>query len=65
MKQRIIDLEREASAATKDGVRLKVSTKGALQLNGIGRFPVTLYASQWRVVLAAVPQIEATWLGIS
>jgi hypothetical protein len=33
-------------------LRLKVSTKGAVQLDGLRRFPVTLYAEEWRRVLA-------------
>jgi hypothetical protein len=32
----------------------KVSAKGALSRYGLGRFPVTLYASQWRKVIADV-----------
>ena len=29
---------------------LKVSSKGAVSLYGLGRFPVTLYANQWQKV---------------
>ena len=32
----------------------KVSTKGALSRYGLGKWPVTLYASQWRKVIADV-----------
>lgn len=32
----------------------KVSAKGALSRYGLGRFPVTLYASQWRKIIADV-----------
>lgn len=32
-------------------LRLKVSVKGAVQLDGLRRFPVTLYAEEWRRVL--------------
>lgn len=38
----------------KGGARslsLKVSEKGALSIYGMGRFPVTLYKSQWRTLL--------------
>lgn len=41
-------------------VSFKVSEKGALSLYGLGRFPVTLYGSQWVKLLAAVDQIKAT-----
>ena len=30
---------------------LRVSTKGALSIYGIGRFPVTLYRQQWEAIL--------------
>jgi hypothetical protein len=33
---------------------LKVSTKGAVSLYGVGRFPVTLYKSQWDKVIEMV-----------
>jgi hypothetical protein len=33
---------------------LKVSTKGAVSLYGVGRFPVTLYRSQWERVIEMV-----------
>lgn len=33
------------------GVTFRVSDKGALSVYGLGRFPVTLYASQWDIFL--------------
>jgi hypothetical protein len=33
------------------GVRMKVSEKGALSVYGMGRFPVTLYKEQWLKLL--------------
>jgi len=30
---------------------LKVSPKGAVQLDGLRRFPITLYAAEWEVIL--------------
>ena len=38
-------------AATVKGIRFKVSEKGALSVYGIGRFPQTLYRSQWETLL--------------
>lgn len=35
---------------TPKGPTLKVSAKGAISLYGLGRFPVTLYASQWEKI---------------
>lgn len=39
-------LERQRQASQRR-ISLKVSEKGALSLYGLGRFPVTLYKSQW------------------
>jgi hypothetical protein len=38
---------------------LKVSQKGAISLYGLGRFPITLYASQWEQVISQVDDIQA------
>jgi len=37
---------------------LKVTEKGGVSLYGLGRFPVTLYASQWERLIAEVEQIK-------
>ena len=39
-------------------VKLKVSEKGALSLYGLGRFPVTLYRSQWDTLLNMAEEIK-------
>jgi hypothetical protein len=38
----------------KNVITLKVSTKGAVSLYGLGRWPITLYAGQWERVLEFV-----------
>lgn len=38
---------------------LKVSAKGAVSVYGMGRFPTTLYASQWDQLIAEIPRIAA------
>lgn len=38
---------------------MKVSAKGALSVYGLGRFPVTLYGSQWERLLGAANDIRA------
>ena len=48
-----------ATAKKQPKLTLKVSEKGAVSLYGLGRFPVTLYAQQWCVVLSIKEQIEA------
>jgi hypothetical protein len=39
------------TSAAKAKISLKVSAKGAVSVYGMGRFPVTLYASQWATLL--------------
>lgn len=39
-------------------ITMKVSEKGALSLYGLGRFPVTLYRSQWDRLAKAMPEVE-------
>lgn len=39
-------------------VYLKVSEKGAASLYGMGQFPITLYAKQWRTVIGMSKTIE-------
>jgi hypothetical protein len=51
--------ELEAKVARKSTLVLKVSEKGAVSLYGLGRFPLTLYAEQWRKVLGMTAEIES------
>jgi hypothetical protein len=39
-------------------MKLKVSEKGGVSLDGLGRFPVTLYAEQWQKLLGEVENIK-------
>lgn len=39
--------EKASRQATEKALTMKVSAKGALSIYGLGRFPVTLYKSQW------------------
>lgn len=50
-------LELEASKAAK--ISFKVSEKGALSIYGIGRFPVTLYLSQYEALRANWDKLSA------
>jgi len=45
--------------AKRSTVSFKVSEKGALSVYGLGRFPVTLYRSQWERLMVALPQVKA------
>jgi ABC-type Fe3+-hydroxamate transport system substrate-binding protein len=53
--------ELEARLASKSKVSFKVSPKGAVAVYGLGRFPVTLYLSQFNALNAAMPAIAA-WI---
>jgi len=48
-----------AMAKPEGKLTAKVSAKGALSLYGMGRFPVTLYRSQWERLFTVIPEIKA------
>ncbi len=43
-------------AQKRNGLKMKVSQKGAVSVYGMGRFPVTLYADQWKRIDAELIQ---------
>lgn len=49
----------QAKASAPRALTLKVSEKGAVSLYGMGRFPVTLYGSQWERLLDNSEAIRA------
>lgn len=61
---RIAELEAELKAARAARPRsapkpsFKVSAKGAVSVYGMGRFPVTLYKSQWETLIGVIPDLE-------
>ena len=55
---RIAQLEATAKASERK-LSLKVSEKGAVSLYGMGRFPVTLYGTQWERLIEAASTISA------
>lgn len=46
------------AAARVRPVSFKVSDKGAVSVYGLGRFPVTLYKSQWDRLIGAVDGLK-------
>ncbi len=51
--------ENEALKQKKsDNITFKVGQKGGMSMYGLGRFPVTLYKSQWLVLLDATDKIR-------
>ena len=49
----------KAKLAAKSTIKFKVSEKGAVSVYGLGRFPVTLYRSQWERLLANTVGLKA------
>jgi hypothetical protein len=43
---------------TSGSLAFKVSTKGAVSVYGLGRFPVTLYQEQWDKLMAASEDLK-------
>jgi len=46
-------------AAKATMLTMKVSQKGAVSVYGMGRFPVTLYKSQWEKLLGSADDIKS------
>ena len=51
-REQLLALVAQMQAVPARKISMKVSEKGALSLYGLGRFPVTLYRTQWERLLA-------------
>lgn len=51
--------ENAALRSTERKLSLKVSEKGAVSVYGLGRFPVTLYPTQWAKLATAMEQVQS------
>ena len=49
----------KAKVESRQRVSLKVTDKGGVSMYGLGRFPVTLYRSQWEVLLRHGDDVKA------
>jgi hypothetical protein len=61
MKSELERLRAENQALKKkksDNITFKVGQKGGMSMYGLGRFPVTLYKSQWILLLDAADKIR-------
>jgi len=58
-KDKIAAILAEARKREQSSGGIKVSEKGAVSVYSIGRFPVTLYSSQWEALLARADEIRA------
>jgi hypothetical protein len=51
--------ELEAKVARKaPSAGIKIAAKGGISVYGLGKFPVTLYSSQWQRLLERGPEIQ-------
>lgn len=50
-------LKSNATKQAHEGLSFKVSEKGAVSVYGLGRFPVTLYGSQWEKLAKHMPSL--------
>ena len=55
-KDELINLVKKQA---QKGSSIKVSQKGGVSVYGLGRFPVTIYASQWERLLSQAEEIKA------
>lgn len=58
---RIAELEAKAAefkAEARQYATIRTSEKGGISVYGLGRMPVTLYASQWATVLHSADEIK-------
>lgn len=58
-REQLEALVAKMAAGSDRKLSLKVTEKGGVSLYGLGRFPVTLYASQWDKLIAAIDQVRA------
>jgi hypothetical protein len=58
LKAKLADLEKQLANKNNGGSGLKIAAKGGISMYGLGKFPVTLYASQWRKLISRTPEVE-------
>jgi len=57
-KDELIAALAAAETKAKKSVVVKVSPKGAVQINNIRKFPVTFYKDEWAIILGMKEEIE-------
>ena len=62
LQAEVARLKASIARANASTLRFKVSDKGAVSVYGLGRFPVTLYGSQWTRLFAASDSLQAFML---
>lgn len=54
-----LEEQKKLLEAKHSAIGIKVSDKGAVSVYGIGRFPVTLYGSQWERLFSEADKVKA------
>jgi hypothetical protein len=52
-------LRKDAQSKAAARVTIAVSSKGAISVYGLGRFPTTMYVAQWDTLLAHIDTLKA------
>ena len=55
----VAKVEAQKGQVTAKAVTMRVSPKGCLSVYGLGRYPVTLYPTQWKALIGAMVEIKA------
>ena len=58
LKQENAQLVAKATQRKAKGAAIRVSAKGAISVYGLGRFPVTLYDTQWTKLFEMVEDVK-------
>lgn len=58
MQEQIAKLEAENAKLKQRGSTFKITPKGGISVYGLGRFPVTLYKTQWEKLLGQAQAIQ-------
>jgi len=59
LRRENLALRAKEEARRNQPLTCKVTDKGGLSVYGLGRWPVTLYASQWRQLAKGMPEVMA------
>lgn len=58
-KAKLAAAERRTAGVRKANLTIKVSQKGGISVYGMGRFPTTLYPTQWERLFMVAAEIQA------
>jgi len=58
-KKKLAAAEARNKGVRKANLTIKVSQKGGVSVYGMGRFPTTLYPTQWERLMMVMPEIKS------